>query len=258
MSSQSDFETRIDRLDLNLFVPSRRNPTRAIGCPGWQYSATVHAVAVIPTWKSGLTWEGASSSTWWTHSAGGSIPSTSAPIEQPDDRSQTYRYDGNSTARMMTNLLAVSPGGVGKLTTFDSDASSLDPTAISDPPDFCFIDGEHTRRAVTSDFEILPPRRTAGRGNLFSRRCGRVSRHRRYYEVVKGRSIRFRAAKLGGETFGIFLRQCPAPDDAEIRGLANDAERWLLKRKFARVAETCMPRWAVTAVRPIGSWLVGR
>ena len=38
--------------------------------------------------------------------------------------------------------------------TFDSDASKLDPAQFIQKPDFCFIDGEHTNRAILSDFSF--------------------------------------------------------------------------------------------------------
>ena len=41
-----------------------------------------------------------------------------------------------------------------KLACFDEDAQDVDPCLIEDPPHLCFIDGEHTNRAVVSDFEF--------------------------------------------------------------------------------------------------------
>lgn len=43
----------------------------------------------------------------------------------------------------------------GKLTTFESDASDVDVREINPAPQLCFIDGEHTNKAVTSDFEFV-------------------------------------------------------------------------------------------------------
>ena len=38
--------------------------------------------------------------------------------------------------------------------TFDSDASKLNPAQFIPKPNFCFIDGEHSNRAVVSDFSF--------------------------------------------------------------------------------------------------------
>lgn len=76
------------------------------------------------------------------------------PESTPDDRIQggSSDYPGNSTARMLSLLSALSEDCHDKITTFDSDASQIDPGAISEPPAIAFIDGEHTDRAVRSDF----------------------------------------------------------------------------------------------------------
>lgn len=41
-----------------------------------------------------------------------------------------------------------------KLITFDSNASAVDPAAITEAPDICFVDGENTNTAVVSDFHF--------------------------------------------------------------------------------------------------------
>ena len=73
-------------------------------------------------------------------------------LTQPDERGKTYRYRHNSTQKMLDNLGNVSRAQVGKITTFDSDVGTLNPSAMPFRPDVCFIDGEHTDRAVVRDF----------------------------------------------------------------------------------------------------------
>jgi Methyltransferase domain len=76
------------------------------------------------------------------------------PASQPDDRSPGYvaRYEDNSTRRMLDLLRRISPEEVGKVRCFETDASAVDPVSIEPRPSIAFIDGEHTRRAVLSDF----------------------------------------------------------------------------------------------------------
>ena len=75
------------------------------------------------------------------------------PIIQPDAFHKSgCEYPGNSTQRMLNNLEKVSKEGMLKIECFDCDASEIKPELISPKPDFCFIDGEHTNRAVVSDF----------------------------------------------------------------------------------------------------------
>ncbi len=75
------------------------------------------------------------------------------PLTQPDARGYDWRYENNSTARMMEKLAGVS-SDTSKITTIDGDTSELDPSQIDQKVRLCFIDGEHTDRAVVSDFRF--------------------------------------------------------------------------------------------------------
>jgi len=55
---------------------------------------------------------------------------------------------------MLDNLRAICHHQLEKITCFDSDASEIDPACVSPGPELCFIDGEHTDRAVRRDFEF--------------------------------------------------------------------------------------------------------
>ena len=76
------------------------------------------------------------------------------PVVQPDSRGFDWKYENNSTERMLENLRAVSPENIGKITTIDGDSRELDPKTLGATFDLCFIDGEHTDAAVISDFEF--------------------------------------------------------------------------------------------------------
>ncbi len=78
------------------------------------------------------------------------------PVKQDDERGR-FGYDEGFTHVMMEKLSCVSPENIGKIQTFDMDASELPPDAISKPPDLVFIDGEHTDAAVISDFNAVRP-----------------------------------------------------------------------------------------------------
>ncbi len=73
---------------------------------------------------------------------------------QPDNRCQKgYKYPKNSTKRMLNNLKQISIN-LNKITCFDDDASNIDISKIDPKPDICLIDGEHTTKAVISDFNF--------------------------------------------------------------------------------------------------------
>ena len=78
------------------------------------------------------------------------------PSQQPDDREPGYtaHYDDNSTERMLTLLHGMGYGDLAKIECFESDASEVDPDKIRPRPEIVFIDGEHTKPAVLSDFQF--------------------------------------------------------------------------------------------------------
>lgn len=72
----------------------------------------------------------------------------------PDDRQNRQTYPYNTTALMLEGLARIPGADTGKIRTFDLDAAEVPPAAISPRPHLCFIDGEHTRDAVASDFRF--------------------------------------------------------------------------------------------------------
>ena len=75
------------------------------------------------------------------------------PLALPDEYSGSIYYPGNSTQRMLDGLRQAFPESpVEKIRTFDSDARDLDRSEFSQAPDICFIDAEHTDKAVVADF----------------------------------------------------------------------------------------------------------
>ena len=75
------------------------------------------------------------------------------PTEQPDERGRSYSYgESNTTQRMLDHLAAIPGADLTKLETFDSDTSDLTASVIADTPRYCFVDAEHTDRAIQSDF----------------------------------------------------------------------------------------------------------
>ncbi len=78
------------------------------------------------------------------------------PSQQPDDRSPGYiaYYENNSSERMLNMLDSADLGDVAKIECIDLDASKVEPNRIVGRPRIVFIDGEHTKRTVISDFHF--------------------------------------------------------------------------------------------------------
>src|SRR6185295_9522046 len=78
------------------------------------------------------------------------------PLEQPDERWVTnYKYNGNSTQRML-DLLARIPGAdLSKLFTFELSSWEISAISITPAADFAFLDGEHVNSTVIRDFHAV-------------------------------------------------------------------------------------------------------
>ncbi len=166
-------------------------------------------------------------------------------LEQPDGRGQQFRYEDNSTARMLSNLRAIDPDQVSKIVCFDSDARHVDLTRLSDRPDLCFIDGEHTKSGVVSDFDF----------------CARVCSSRaiiyfhddwviypalaQIIRTLRTQGRRFTAFKLHGSTFAIALGESSLPKDDYIRKIMVTGRRFILhmqvRQLIKRLAPTPLP-----------------
>jgi methyltransferase family protein len=72
------------------------------------------------------------------------------PASQPDDRGLVFRYDDNSTQRMLALLARVPHGNLRKLQTIEASTENIAAGGLA-RADLSFIDGEHTRRAALRD-----------------------------------------------------------------------------------------------------------
>jgi hypothetical protein len=154
---------------------------------------------------------------------------------------------------MILNLVLVSAESIHKVVTFDGDAGDLDPQLIDEPPDFCFIDGEHSIGAVLSDFEfcfrVVDPD-----GVICFHDAGLVAPAiARIIRTLDEREIHFVARKPGGATFGIFLGRCRAASDDRVRALARNGRHWLRKHMMYRWCNKHLPDWKLGKVRTVRS-----
>lgn len=163
------------------------------------------------------------------------------PIAPPDDRGQEFRYDGNSTERMLANLRALDPDQVSKIVCFESDARDVDRSLLPDRPDLCFIDGEHTSSAVLSDFDfcfrVCSPRATL----CFHDDWIIYPALARILRKLRRQGVRFTAAKLQGSTFAILLGATALPDDGFLREAAVDGRLFILRMRVRHFLKRYLP-----------------
>jgi len=91
------------------------------------------------------------------------------PLVQPDERGVSYGYPENSTQRMLSILSQVS--STEKIITIDGETSSLDASVVTEQPNLCFIDGEHTDVATEQDFKFCLGLLSSGGGGDHLPRC---------------------------------------------------------------------------------------
>lgn len=174
------------------------------------------------------------------------------PAAQPDERGRTYQYRDNSTARMLENLRGIDAEAVGKVVTFDSDASEIPVGAIDPRADFSFIDGEHTRAAVLRDFmwtlEVTSPDGVIAFHDDYIVHAGLVG----VVEELDRRGVRYEARKMPGATFAIFLGNCAAFREPSVRNSSVDGKWWLGRKRWTAAVLRSLPdRWVRRGVKKI-------
>lgn len=174
------------------------------------------------------------------------------PAVQPDERGRSYEYKDNSTRRMLENLRAIEASAVEKVVTFDSDASEIPLNSINTQPDFCFIDGEHTRAAVLRDFQWVVQVAASDAVIAFHDdyivHAGLLA----VIEELERKGATFQARKMPGTTFAIFMGTCPELDEPYVRESSVDGQWWLRRHRFtAAVLRSVPDRWVRRGAKKI-------
>jgi Methyltransferase domain len=184
------------------------------------------------------------------------------PDIQPDDRGQPCTYEGNSKIRMMENLRAIDAEEVRKVITFDAGVEGVSRSAIQSPPDLCFIDGEHTRAAVLTDFNFC--RSVAAPSSIIYFHDAQVV-YRAIADVLtmlRRQGVAHQAAMLGGATLAIAFGRAPQLNDPALRSFATTATEFLRLMRFRQARHQigkCIPEAARRTARSLlpARWLAG-
>jgi hypothetical protein len=179
------------------------------------------------------------------------------PAVQADERGKMYAYQGNSTQRMLDNLRAIDAVAVNKIECFDSDASEIDPARIGTPPDFCFIDGEHTREAAMRDFVFCL--KVAAPDAVIAFHDDYIIQHglSAVVQELDRRAIPFQSRKMPAATFAIGLRACRTIQDAKLQRGSLDGRYWLRKYRFVASLLRKLPDKVVKRAQKTVPWLLG-
>lgn len=169
------------------------------------------------------------------------------PTEQPDDRSPGYvaHYEDNSTERMLELLRQVSPEADEKIVCYTADASEVIEQLAEHRPQLAFIDGEHTNRAVRSDFDAC---RTAlrDRGLVLFHDFGIVRRGiREICRQLKDQGVAFTRLKLESTLFAICFEPALVDSDPYLSRFVVRGEGFWLRYEMKWRAGRCLPRGLV-------------
>ena len=169
------------------------------------------------------------------------------PHVVPDDRGFEFEYEGNSTARMMSNLTALTPLAKSKIVTFDSDARDVPMETLEPKPSLCFIDGQHTKDAVVSDFASCL-RAVSDGGTICFHDVNVIWPALFQVEfMLQATGTAHTLRKLPGTMFAVMLDGCTAMSDPYIHDYGVDGLWWLVKQrvKHSRLRRTSQVGWRV-------------
>jgi hypothetical protein len=244
------FEGRLDRLDLSLFSSI---PTQSSDDDRKSWLAVQRAIR-----RGGYTYleigsylGGSLQQHYVDPLCNGIISIDNRPAIAPDERDYTISYHGNSTEDMLVNLRGINEALVCKVITFETDASTIDISKIPAAPSFCFIDGEHTKTAVANDFEFCL--RVCDRDAAICLHDSRII-YRGIVEILASlnrRQIVHNALRLPGDTFAIFLNDCPAFSDPYIRTHSSHSARFLRRMQLRHLLKSSTPKWMHRTARAV-------
>jgi len=180
-------------------------------------------------------------------------------FETPDDRASldyAYQYENNVTERMLQNLRLVDSNQMSKIVCFDSDACEVSPAAIEQPADICFIDGEHTKAAVLSDFQFCLKVCAPNAAIYFHDADVIYPALAEIEQSLRTRNIPFVGLKLLGATYLIALRGSPVCRDSFVRSLATNGRRFIRQRQLAALVKRHLPQGFLLIGRTIGKRLL--
>lgn len=156
------------------------------------------------------------------------------PKVSPDERGIDVVYTENTTEKMLGLLKEVFPGGVSKIRTIDGDVSEIDLKEVTEKPELCFIDGEHTDEATYRDFQFCHKVMANDGAVLFHDTMIIYNAVSRIIEELEKKNIKFRAYNLPSVMFVIEIGDFPLyKSEAISEMLSNNYVGYLEALKFS-------------------------
>ncbi|MEN9778188.1 MAG: hypothetical protein RJB04_1943 [Verrucomicrobiota bacterium] len=164
------------------------------------------------------------------------------PLIVSDKREGEFVYENNSTARMLGNLQPLADDLMSRIVCFDSDATKVPLSSIVEKPHLCFIDGEHTDKAVLSDFKFCLSIAHPDSVIAFHD-AGLLAVGLNKIELeLESKGIPFKGVKLCGEVYAIGLGNTRILDHPVIRNRSSSGRGFLLKRRIIMALKKLVPK----------------
>lgn len=181
------------------------------------------------------------------------------PYSQPDERGVDFVYKNNSTERMLENLKRVAPAKLEKIVCIDGDVSEIDKGKVTEKPDFCFIDGEHTDAACQRDFHFCLETMNRERGAIVFHDAGVIYQGlQEIVEFLTAEKIEFTAYSLPHVMFVIEIGDFPIHREPEInRMLINNHVGYLFSLQSNDFYRSFVNKPVIRKYREFRSWLAG-
>ena len=156
------------------------------------------------------------------------------PKISPDERGIDVVYLENTTEKMLENLKEVFPEGISKIRTIDGDVSEINPNEVTEKPELCFIDGEHTDEATQRDFHFCHKVMAKNGAVLFHDTMIIYNAVSRIIQDLKKSNTKFRAYNLPSVMFVIEIGDFPLYKSKAISEmLSNNYVGYLEALKFS-------------------------
>ena len=180
------------------------------------------------------------------------------PASQPDERGTSFVYKNNSTQRMLENLKTVTEKGLEKIICLDGDVSEIDPKRITERPDLCFIDGEHTDEAAQRDFHFCL-KVLNDRGAILFHDAGVIYNGlQQIVEYLQKNGIEFTAYSLPNVMFVIEVGDFPLHRDPQIASmLVNNHVSYLFALRSNDFYRSFVNKPLIRKYREFRTWLAG-
>jgi hypothetical protein len=151
------------------------------------------------------------------------------PLIVDDERGQKQKYIDNSTEKMIRLLSEVAPEQLHKLTPIDSAAFDIDAETIVPKPSLCFIDGEHTNKAVLADFDFCKKVIAPDGAFAFHDSDLVYKGIKRILARLRTEGVRHKSMKLGGSVFAITFGDSPLAIDPYLESISRSVQYHFLR-----------------------------